>query len=152
LRARRLAAAASPRNRIFEKKDSIEMKLLTKALGFGLAVSAASAACAAAASLAFATQSLSAGSAAVTSCGISSLGATRDVDNSGNVTQVVVPAVPAACAGETFSITLVDGSNAALGSASATVPAGGGAMTFSSFGATVSATNLMGYRVAVVGA
>lgn len=128
------------------------MKLLAKALGIGLAVSAASVACAAAASLAFASQSLSAGSAAVTSCGVSSLSATRNVDNSGNVTQVVVPSIPAACAAETISLTLVDGSNASLGSATATVPAGGGTVTFSSFGATVSATNLMSYRFAVVGA
>lgn len=128
------------------------MKLIAKALGIGLAIAAASTACAAAASLALGSQSLSAGSAAVTSCGVSSLSATRNVDNSGNVTQVVVPAVPAACAGETLSVTLVDGSSAALGNASAAVPAGGGSMTFSSFGGTVSAANLAGYSFAVAGA
>jgi hypothetical protein len=129
------------------------MKLLAKALGFGLAVAAASTACAAAASLTFGSENLSSGSAAVTACtGLSSLSATRNVDNSGNVTQVVVPSLPAGCAGETISITLVDGSNASLGSASGTVPAGGGSITFSSFGGTVSATSLMGYRFAVVGA
>jgi hypothetical protein len=129
------------------------MKLLAKALGFGLAVAAASTACAAAASLTFGSENLSSGSAAVTACtGLSSLSATRNVDNGGNVTQVVVPSLPAGCAGETISITLVNGSNASLGSSTGTVPAGGGSMTFSSFGATVSATSLAGYRFAVVGA
>jgi hypothetical protein len=33
---------------------------------------------------------------------------TRNVNNAGNVTQVVVPGVPAACAGETISITLLN--------------------------------------------
>jgi hypothetical protein len=32
------------------------------------------------------------------------------------------------------------------------VPVGGGTMSFSSFGATVSAANLLGYRYAAVGA
>ena len=129
------------------------MKLLAKALGFGLAITAASTACAAAASLTLGSNPLSSGSAAVTACtGLSSLSATRNVDNSGNVTQVVVPGIPAACAGETISITLVDGSNASLGNASGTVPAGGGSVTFSSFGSTVSATSLASYRFAVVGA
>jgi uncharacterized Zn-binding protein involved in type VI secretion len=128
------------------------MKLMAKALGLGLAITAASTAFAAAASLALGSQSLSAGSAAVTSCGVSSLSATRTVDNSGNVTQVVVPGVPAACAGETLSVTLVDGSNAALGNASAAVPAGGDSMTFSSFGGSVAAANLASYSFAVAGA
>jgi len=128
------------------------MKLLAKALGIGLAIAATSVACAAAASLALGSQGLSAGSAAVTSCGVSSLSATRNVDNSGNVTQVIVPAIPAACAGETLSVALVDGSSAEIGSASAAVPAGGGSMTFSSFGGTVSAASLASYRFAVAGA
>jgi hypothetical protein len=128
------------------------MKLMAKALGIGLAITAASTAFAAAASLALGSQSLSAGSAAVTSCGVASLSATRNVDNSGNVTQVVVPGVPAACAGETLSVTLVDGSNGALGNASAAVPAGGGSMTFSSFGGSVAASNLASYSFAVAGA
>ena len=127
------------------------MKLLAKALGIGLAVAAASAATGAAASLALGSKNLSAGSAAVTSCGVASLSATRNVDNAGDVTQVVIPGVPAACAGETLSVTLVAGSNASLGSASAVVPAGGGSMTISGFG-TVSAASLASYRFAVVGA
>ena len=129
------------------------MKLLAKALGFGLAIAAASTAWAAAASLTLGSNPLSSGSAAITACtGLSSVSATRNVDNGGNVTQVVVPGIPAACAGETISITLVDGSNASLGNASGTVPAGGGSVTFSSFGSTVSATSLASYRFAVVGA
>ena len=127
------------------------MKLLAKALGFGLAVAAASVATGAAASLALGSKDLSAGSAAVTSCGVASLSATRNVNNAGNVTQVVIPGVPAACAGETLSVTLVAGGNASLGSASAVVPAGGGAMTMTGFG-TVSAASLAGYRFAVLGA
>jgi hypothetical protein len=129
------------------------MTVLAKLLGLGLAVAAISAAWAAAASLPFGSNKLSSGSAAVTACtGLSSLSATRSVNNAGNVTQVSVGTIPAACAGETLSITLVGSGNASLGSSSGTVPAGGGAMSFSSFGATVAATSLLGYRFAVVGA
>jgi len=128
------------------------MKLLAKALGTALAVAATFAACGAAATLALGSQKLSAGNASVTSCGVSSLSATRNVDNSGNVTQVDVSGIPAACAGETLSITLADSGNGSLGSASGTVPAGGGSMSFTSFGATVSATSLTKYLFAVVGA
>jgi hypothetical protein len=150
LRARRLAAVASPRN-TFQRE--IEMKLLAKVLGFGLAIVAASTACAAAASLSLGSNNLSAGNVPVTPCGSLPSLVTRNVNNLGNVTQVVVPGVPAACAGETISITLLNATNVSLGSASATVPVGGGAITFTSvtFG-TVSATALMSYRFAVVGA
>ena len=128
------------------------MNLLAKILGTALAVAATFAACASAASLAFNSNRLSAGNASVTSCGVASLSATRNVDNAGNVTQVVVPSVPSACAGETLSVTLVGAANASVGSASAVVPAGGGTMTFSSFGATVSAAAVLSYQYAVVGA
>ena len=128
------------------------MKLLAKILGSALAVTATFAACGAAASLAFNSKALSAGNASVTTCGVASLSATRNVNNAGNVTQVDVPSVPAACAGETLTVTLVGSANASLGSASAVVPGGGGTMTFSSFGATVSAANLLSYQYAVVGA
>jgi hypothetical protein len=129
------------------------MTVLAKLLGLGLAVAAISAGWAAAASLPFGSNKLSSGSAAVAACtGLSSLSATRVVSNAGNVTQVNVGAVPAACAGETLSITLVGSGNASLGGASGTVPAGGGTMSFSSFGGTVSATSLLGYRFAMVGA
>jgi hypothetical protein len=128
------------------------MKLLAKILGTALAVAATFAATGAAASLAFTSTPLSAGNASVTSCGVASLSATRNVDNAGNVTQVTIPSVPAACAGETLSVTLVGAANASVGSASAVVPGGGGTMSFSSFGATVSAASLLGYRYAVAGA
>jgi hypothetical protein len=128
------------------------MKLLAKILGTALAVAATFAAVGAAASLAFTTNRLSAGNASVTSCGVASLSATRNVNNAGNVTQVNIPSVPAACAGETLSVTLGGAAGVSLGSASAVVPVGGGTMSFSSFGATVSATLLLGYDFAVVGA
>ena len=128
------------------------MKLLAKILGTALAVAATFAATGAAASLAFTSNRLSAGNASVTSCGVASLSATRNVDNAGNVTQVTIPSVPAACAGETLSVTLAGAGNVSVGSASAGVPGGGGTMTFSSFGATVSAASVLGYRYAVVGA
>jgi hypothetical protein len=127
------------------------MKLLAKILGTALAVAATFAATGAAASLAFTSNRLSAGNASVTSCGVASLSATRNVDNGGNVTQISIPSVPAACAGETLSVTLAGAGNASVGSASAVVPGGGGTMTFSSFGATVSAASVLGYRYAVVG-
>ena len=127
------------------------MTLLAKILGLALAVAATFAAFGAAASLALGSQALSAGNASVTSCGVASLSTTRSVDNGGNFTQVVVSGVPAACAGETLSVTLVNGSGGSLGGSSAVVPAGGGAMTFSGFG-TVSAASLMSFQYAMVGA
>jgi hypothetical protein len=129
------------------------MTILAKLLGVGLTIAAISAAYAAAASLPFGSNKLSSGSTAVTACsGLSSLSATRVVSNAGNVTQVNVGTIPATCAGETLSVTLVGSGNASLGSASGTIPAGGGTMSFSSFGGTVAATSLLGYRFAVVGA
>ena len=127
------------------------MKRLANILGFALAVAATFAACGAAATLALGSKALSAGNASVTSCGVSSLSSTRAVDNSGNVTQVDVSGIPAACAGETLLVTLANTSGTSIGSASATVPAGGGSMTLTGFG-TVSAANLKSYQYAVVGA
>jgi hypothetical protein len=127
------------------------MKFLAHILGIALAAAATFAACGAAATLALGTQKLSAGDAPVTSCGVSSLTATRSVDNGGNITQVVVGAVPAACAGETLSVTLADASGGALASSSAAVPAGGGSMTFTGFG-SVSAASVQSFAYAVVGA
>lgn len=126
------------------------MKTLTKTLGFALTATATFVAFAAAATLALGSTSLSAGNAQVTACGVSSLGSTRDVDNSGNVTQVNVSGIPAACAGETLSVTLVDGTGAALGTTVSTIIAGTTA-TLTGFG-TVSATNLVTYAYAVTGA
>jgi hypothetical protein len=127
------------------------MKRLANMLGFALAVAAMFAACGAAASLALGSKTLSAGTASVSSCGVSALSSIRTVDNSGNITSVVVSGVPAACAGETLSLTLADSTGGSLGSASGVIPAGGGSMSFTSFG-SVSATSLKSYRYAVVGA
>jgi hypothetical protein len=127
------------------------MKRLANLLGFALAIAAMFAVCGAAASLGLGSKKLSAGNAAVTSCGVSALSAVRSVDNGGNITSVVVSGVPATCAGETLSLTLADSAGASLGSASAVIPAGGGSLTFASFG-SVSATSLKSYRYAVVGA
>lgn len=126
------------------------MKTLTRTFGFALTLTAVFAAFAAAATLALGSTSLSAGNAPVTSCGITSLGATRNVDNSGNVKQVNVSGIPAACSGETLSVTLVGSGGTSLGSASAQIS--GTSATFTSFGGTVSATSLAGYAFAVEGA
>jgi hypothetical protein len=127
------------------------MKRLANMLGILLAIAVMCAACGAAATLALGSKALSAGNAAVTSCGVSSLSSIRSVDNGGNVTAVVVSGVPAACAGETLSLTLADSSGGSLGSASAAIPAGGGSMTFTGF-STVPAMNVKSYQYAVAGA
>lgn len=130
------------------------MNTLSKTLGFAVTVAATFAACAAAATLTLGSTKLSAGSAAVTSCGVSSLSATRNVDNFGNVTQVNVGGIPTACSGETLSVALVGAANASLGSGSATVGACSTtcSATITSFGATVSAANVVKYSFAVAGA
>ena len=129
------------------------MKLLANILGLALAVAATFVACGAAASLALGSQSLSAGSAAVTACGgLTSLTATRNVDNAGNVTQVNVGGISTACSGETLSVTLVGTANASLGSGTATLGSCTAtcAVTFSSFG-TVSAASVTGYSFGLAG-
>jgi uncharacterized Zn-binding protein involved in type VI secretion len=122
------------------------MKALSKTLGLALTLTATFVAFAAAATLGLGSTSLAAGNATVGSCGVSALTATRDVDNAGNVTQVNVSGIPAACAGETLSITLVGASNASLASSSAVIS--GTAATFTGLG-TVSASSLTGYAFAV---
>ncbi len=128
------------------------MKLLTKILGLALAVAATFAACGAAATLALGSQPLSAGNASVSSCGVSTLSATRTVDNSGNVTQVDVAGIPAACSGETLSVTLVGSGNAALASVSATLSGCTAtcSASFTSLG-TVSAASVSGFSYGVTG-
>jgi len=128
------------------------MNYLSKALGFGIAVAATFAACGAAATLALGSTKLSAGNASVTAC-TSSLAATRNVDNSGNVTQVNVVGIPTACSGETLSVTLVGAANAALGSGSATVGSCTTtcSATITGFG-TVAATAVNGYSYGLTGA
>jgi len=100
---------------------------------------------AAAASLGLTSGQLGAGSANVSGCTASALTATRNVDNTGNVTQVNLLSVPQACANETLKVTLRNGTTA-LGTASATVGTctGGCTVTITGFG-TVAATSLNAY-------
>ncbi|HJU37161.1 MAG TPA: hypothetical protein VJ716_07080 [Gaiellaceae bacterium] len=97
------------------------MKRLINILGALLTTALLTAGVAAAASLSFSTGKLGAGSAIVSGCTSSSLTATRNANNSGNVTQVNVLNVPQACAGEVLSVTLEGTAGAALGSAVAIV-------------------------------
>jgi hypothetical protein len=127
------------------------MKLLSRTLGTALAIAALCTAYGAAATLGFASNPLSAGNTSVNSCGVSSLSATRQVDNSGNVTQVTVGSVPSTCAGATLVVTLVGAGGTGLSGATTTVPAGGGTISLSSFGATVTAANVVAYSFAVTG-
>jgi hypothetical protein len=101
---------------------------------------------AAAASLGLTSGRLGAGSANVSGCTASALTATRNVDNTGNVTQVNALSVPQACAGEKLAVTLENSSHVSIGTASTTVGAcsGGCTVTVTGFG-TVSATNLAAY-------
>ena len=126
------------------------MKRLTKIFGIALTAGLLSVGVAAAASLGLTTGKLGAGSAAVSGCTSSSLTATRNVDNSGNVTQVNVTSVPQVCAGETLAVTLENSSHTSLGSASAVVGActGGCTVTVTGFGA-VSGANLTAYALSL---
>ena len=121
------------------------MKLLAKILGIALAVAATFAACGAAATWLSVRRSSPPATHSVTSCGVSSL--TRDTQRRqrGNITQVVVGGVPAACAGETLSSRSSTRGNASLGTATQSVPAGGGSMTSRARFGTVSAASLMSY-------
>jgi hypothetical protein len=129
------------------------MKALAKTLGFILSVTAAFAVCAAAATLALGSSTLSAGNAAVTSCGVSSLSATWNVTNSNTISQVVVPNIPAACSGDTLSVTLADSSHNSLGTASTTLSGCSTTCTatFTSFGATVTSYSVYFFNYAVAG-
>jgi hypothetical protein len=101
---------------------------------------------AAAASLGLTSGKLSAGSAPVSGCTTSALTATRNVNNSGNVTQVNVLSVPQACATEALAVTLQNSSHVSLGAASTTVGTctGGCTVTVTGFG-TVSAASVTAY-------
>lgn len=127
------------------------MKRLVNIFGAVLSAGLLSAGVAAAASLAFSTGQLSAGHVAVTGCTSSALTATRNVDNTGAVTQVNVLNVPQACAGETLAVTLENSSHTSLGNASTTVGActGGCTVTLAGFG-SVSAANLTAYALSLV--
>ena len=119
---------------------------------FGLALTGMflSVGVAAAASLGLTSANLGAGSATVTGCTSSSLTATRNVDNSGNVTQVNVLSVPQACASETLAVTLENSSHTSLGTGSTTVGActGGCTVIVTGFG-TVSAANVTAYALSL---
>jgi hypothetical protein len=128
------------------------VKRLINILGVVPPATLLSAGVAAAASLSLGTGKLSAGSAAVAGCTSSALTATRNVNNSGMVTQVDVLSVPQACAGETLAVTLENGTNASLASASATVgPCIGGCTVTIPIAGTVSAANLAAYALSLTG-
>ena len=126
------------------------MKRLTRILGIALTAAFVSVGVASAASLGLTSDKLGAGSATVSGCTSSSLTATRNVDNSGNVTQLHVLSVPQACAGEVLTATLENSSNASLGSSSVIVGTctGGCTVTMTGFG-TVSAANVTAYAFSI---
>jgi len=126
------------------------VKRLTNTLGIALTTALASAGVAAAASLGLTTAQLGAGSATVSGCTSSALTATRNVDNTGNVTQVNVTSVPQACAGETLAVTLENSSHTSLGASSTVIGTctGGCTVTVTGF-ATVSATNVTAYAISL---
>jgi hypothetical protein len=105
---------------------------------------------ASAASLGLTVGKLGAGSAVVSGCTPSSLTATRNVNNSGNVTQLNVTSVPQACAGETLAATLANSSHTSLGAASTVVGTctGGCTVTLTGFG-TISAANVTYYALSL---
>ena len=129
------------------------MKKLFNIFSFGVLLAAVFASCAAAATLLVGSASLAAGSVTVSSCGVSSLSATRNVDNSGNVTLVSVSGIPTACSGETLSVTLAGAGNTRLGGGTATIGSCGTSCsaTLTSLGGTISAANVLGYGFAVAG-
>jgi len=126
------------------------VKRLTRILGIALTAALLSVGVASAASLGLTTGKLGAGSVAVNGCTSSSLTATRNVDNNGNVTQVNVLSVPQACAGEILAVTLENSSHTSLGNASAIVGTctGGCTASVTGFG-TVSAANVTAYALSL---
>ena len=126
------------------------MKRLINIFGMTATVMLVSDGVAAAASLGLTTGMLGAGSATVSGCTSSSLTATRNVNNSGNVTQVNVTSVPQACAGQTLAVTLENSSHTSLGVASTVVGActGGCTVVVTGFG-TVSAANVTAYALSL---
>ena len=126
------------------------MKRLTRITGLMLTAAFVSVGVASAASLGLTSGKLGAGSVAVTGCTSSSLTATRNVDNNGNVTQVNVTSVPQVCAGQTLAVTLEDSSHTNLGTGSAVVGTctGGCTVSITGFG-TVSAANVTAYALSL---
>ena len=126
------------------------MKQLTRIFGIALTAALVSVGVASAASLGLTSRALGAGNATVNGCTSSSLTATRNVDNSGNVTQLNVLSVPQACAGEILTATLENSSNASLGSSVVIVGTctGGCTVSVTGFG-TVSAANVAAYALSI---
>jgi hypothetical protein len=126
------------------------VKRLTRITGLTLTAALLSIGVASAASLGLGSGKLGAGSVAVTGCTSSSLTATRNVDNNGNVTQVNVTSVPQACAGQTLAVTLENSSHTSLGTASTVVGtcSGGCTVAVTGFG-TVSAANVTAYALSL---
>lgn len=126
------------------------MKRLTRICGIALTAALVSVGVASAASLGLGSGKLGAGNAAVSGCTASSLTATRNVDNGGNVTQLNVLGVPQSCAGEVLAATLENGSNASLGSATVIVGTctGGCTVSLTGFG-TVAAANVTAYALSL---
>jgi hypothetical protein len=124
------------------------VKRLTRIFGTALTAALLSVGVASAATLGLTTGKLGAGSATVSGCTSSSLTATRNVDNSGNVTQVNVTSVPQACAAQTLAVTLENSSHTSLGASSTVVGTctGGCTVTVTGFG-TVSAANVTAYSL-----
>ena len=122
------------------------MKRLTRILGIALTAAILSVGVASAASLGLTSGKLGAGNATVSGCTSSSLTATRNVNNNGNVTQVNVTGVPQACAGQTLAVTLENSSQTSLGASNSIVGActGGCTVYVTGFG-TVSAANVAAY-------
>ncbi|HZS31171.1 MAG TPA: hypothetical protein VFA37_07935 [Gaiellaceae bacterium] len=122
------------------------MKRLSQTLGLLSTAALLTVGVASAASLGIGTGKLSAGNHAVSGCASAALTATRNVNNSGDVTAVNVLSVPQACSGQTLAVTLENASHASLGSATATVGTctGGCTVSLSGFG-TVLASNLASY-------
>jgi hypothetical protein len=126
------------------------VKPLIRIVGIALTAALLSVGVASAASLGLASGKLGAGSASVSACTSSSLTATRNVDNNGNVTQLNALNVPQACAGEVLTATLENSSHASLGNAFAIVGTctGGCNVSITGFG-TVSATNVTAYALSL---
>jgi hypothetical protein len=126
------------------------MKRPTHMLGIAVTGVLLSVGVASAASLGLGTGTLGAGSATVSGCTSSSLTATRNVNNSGNVTQVNVTSVPQACAGQTLAVTLQNSSRTSLGAGTTVVGtcSGGCTVAVTGFG-TVSAANVTAYALSL---
>jgi hypothetical protein len=122
---------------------------LTNIFGIALTAALMSVGVASAASLGISTGKLGAKSVNVTGCTSSSLNVTRNVDNSGNVTQVNVLSVPSGCSGETLAVTLEDSSGASLASASTVVNCSSSCtVSFTGLG-TIAASNLSAYALSL---